>query len=106
MARVMLMVLEGQSNTQSEYLSEQLDAKSYANIAEQINPKINISFITADEIQAKTIKITKKWKSPIPVPNTLKLHCIRPHGRKKLSVSTVLFGEIFNVIDIFNIVRR
>ena len=78
-----------------------LDAKSYAKIAEQRNPNINISFITADEIQAKSIEMTEQWKSVIPVPNTLKLHCIRPHGSKKLSVSTVSFGEIFNVIGIF-----
>ena len=41
-----------------------LDAKSYAKIAEQRNPIIDISFITADEIQAKAIEITEQWKSP------------------------------------------
>ena len=39
------------------------DAKSYSKIAEQRNPNISISFITADEIQAKAIEITEQWKA-------------------------------------------
>ena len=63
-----------------------LDAMSYSEIALQCNPNTSIFFISSEGIGKKSDEMTEHWHQILPVPNTLKLHCIKTQGPDKLSV--------------------
>ena len=44
--------------------------------------------------------MTEYWQQILPVPNTVKLHCIKTQDPDKLSVSNVSNGEAFSIIEI------
>ena len=79
-----------------------LDAMSYSEIAHQRNPNISIFFISSEDIEKKSDEMTEHWHQILPVPNTVKLHCIKTQGPDKLSVSNVSNGEAFSVIKILS----
>ena len=73
---------------------------SYSEIAHQRNPNISIFFISSEDIEKKSDEMTEHWHQILPVPNTVKLHCIKTQGPDKLSVSNVSNGEAFSIIRI------
>ena len=79
-----------------------LDAMSYSEIAHQRNPNISIFFISSEDIEKKSDEMTEHWHQILPVPNTVKLHCIKMQGPDKLSVSNVSNGEAFSIIRILD----
>ena len=44
--------------------------------------------------------MTEYWQQILPVPNTVKLHCIKTQDPDKLSVSNVSNREAFSIIEI------
>ena len=44
--------------------------------------------------------MAERWHQILPVPNTVKLHCMKTQGPNKLSVSNVSNGEAFSIIRI------
>ena len=53
-----------------------LDAMSYSEIAGQCNPN-NIFFLSSEDIEKKSDEMTEHWHQILPVPNTVKLQCIK-----------------------------
>ena len=73
---------------------------SYSEVACQRNPNINIFFIPSEDIEKKSDEMTEHWHPILPMPNTVKLHCIKTQGPDKLHVSNVSNGEAFSIIRI------
>ena len=73
---------------------------SYSEIALQCNPNINIFFISPEDTEKKSDEMTEYWHQILPMPNTVKLYCIKTQGPNKLSVSNVSSGEAFSIIRI------
>ena len=72
-----------------------LDAASYAEIASNRNPNINVKYISSAEIEKELVKKNPIWSAAVGVPNTLKLHSVRAHNAKMLRVSTVSTTDDF-----------
>jgi len=78
-----------------------LDAASYAEIASDRNPNVNVKYISSAEIKKDSVKKAPIWSAAVGVPNTLKLHCVRAHNAKMLRVSTVSTKDDFTLVEIF-----
>ena len=78
-----------------------LDAASYAEIASNRIPNINVEYISSAEIEKDSVEKAPIWSAAVGVPNTLKLHCVRAHNAKMLRVSTVSTEDDFTLVEIF-----
>ena len=65
-----------------------LDATSYAEIASNRNPNINVEYVSSAEIEKDSVKKAPEWSVAVGVPNTLQVHCVRAHNAKMLSFNS------------------
>jgi len=65
-----------------------LDATSYAEIASNRNPNINVEHVSSAEIEKDSVKKAPSWSAAVAVPNTLQVHCVRAHNAKMLSFNS------------------
>ena len=53
-----------------------LDAASYAEIASNRNPNINVEYVSSAEIEKDSVEKAPSWSAAVGVPNTLQVHCV------------------------------
>ena len=53
-----------------------LDAASYAEIASNRNPNINVEYVSSAEIENDSVEKAPSWSAAVGVPNTLQVHCV------------------------------
>ena len=66
--------------------SEADDCKAYYSIAVERNPNINIYYISAEIINANKNEFVAVWSNTFAIPNTHKVHCVRPRGKYQILV--------------------
>ena len=66
-------------------------ALKFSEIAIHRNPGIHIKYIPSDSIKTQTLEITSRWQKTKAVPNTQKIHCIKPFDS-----NFVFFSETSN----------
>ena len=66
-------------------------ALKFSEIAIHRNPGIHIKYIPSDSIKTQTLEITSRWQKTKVVPNTHKIHCIKPFDS-----NFVFFSETSN----------
>ena len=76
------------------------NAKEYATVAKERNPKIHIEYVAQAEIIDKKPSLDANWLNVCTVPGTQQLHCIVPCGRDKLLVAETSDADSFTVVSI------
>ena len=78
------------------------DPKSYAEIAKDRIPNITIILVISDEVKQILEEKVPSWSRVLAVPNTQKVHCVKPKSATSLEVSTISTEDSVTVVNILS----
>ena len=78
------------------------DPKSYAEIAKDRIPNITIILVISDEVKQISEEKVPSWSRVLAVPNTQKVHCVKPKSATSLEVSTISTEDSVTVVNILS----
>lgn len=64
------------------------NAKEYAELAQELCPKIHLQYIPSKEIERHALFLAAKWEKVLGVPGTLRVHGVKPDGQFNIKVAT------------------
>ena len=62
---------------------------------------ISVIYISSEEINEKSAPKLAIWEETLPIPNTLKLHFMKPCTSKQLQVPPTSNSDLFTVVNVF-----
>lgn len=59
-----------------------VDAQSYAAVAKERCPNVTVIYVSSEKVKLRSTPKLSIREKTLPVPNTLKLHCVKAHNSK------------------------
>ncbi|KAG8170987.1 hypothetical protein JTE90_009311 [Oedothorax gibbosus] len=67
-------------------------AEEFVSVARQCNEKVNIKFVSMEQINEYFELLEERWQNIIPVPGTHRIHYVKPINENKIMVSDESVG--------------